>query len=714
MPATKDDIQLRSSFKFLLLENPNYFGNLGDTNLKSLGKTKTKKKIGDTTFEKLTCVSYNPETAELGATVCVKQQSGYLGGPCTDGSKEYVRFYLDYGDGTWVDHGAVNFDAHDLPFKERLCYAVKQVITPKRRTCCDRDPVLPRVRAILSWNVEPPANQPNWMPVWGNRLEADIQIEPRHDLLCKITGIDVGLKVDPEVMAKLADMVELEKPVPPKPPVSLLEQKKYYAEKGVEDERFGHKAMYQLAADPTDVKAHEQALALKAAGLDIAKVVEFEKAPNFNTSYEELHCISLDRDESALHADILVKKPYGYAGDLCTDGSRQYVAFYMDFGAGWVYMGTSSVGVHDIPEITPDGLWYLAKLPVSLTKWQQAWCDAGKAELRGILSWNIAPPANDPDYVAHWGDWEECTVEVRPLPPGVQIGQVVPVIESVGSMPISLINASGYANGTNSVGLTAHDSPFDGNIRISGIIANAPDSSTPGIDQLKYRLMVKEPSSATFQPVTKKFTIFVTTIASGVPGPQVAVDQIPDADGWVSYHPDFMAPVIVSVDSNVLGIFRPSEEGLHKVKVEVDDPSAIPHIPSSEQAFMVDMTAPAVDVEITSGTGNCGNFTVGDVILGTYSMTDAHSLSLGLSVTPSDEANGQKPEIGGPGGPASLSYTAATLPGGGASGTWQLDTGPMDPCGFNIRIHGEDRTIVNSAAIGHEAWDIEGFCLKEA
>ncbi len=42
-----------------------------------------------------------------------------------------------------------------------------------------------------------------------------------------------------------------------------------------------------------------------------------------------------------------------------------------------------------------------------------------------------------------------------------------------------------------------------------------------------------------------------------------------------------------------------------------------------------------------------------------------------------------------------------------------IDTGPMDPCGYNIRIRGEDRTIVNSAFIGHVGGDIEGFCLDK-
>jgi hypothetical protein len=36
---------------------------------------------------------------------------------------------------------------------------------------------LPRVRAILSWNSPPPAATPDWTPVWGNVMDAQIQIE---------------------------------------------------------------------------------------------------------------------------------------------------------------------------------------------------------------------------------------------------------------------------------------------------------------------------------------------------------------------------------------------------------------------------------------------------------------------------------------------------------------------------------------------------------
>ncbi|WDE04250.1 hypothetical protein SG34_023365 [Thalassomonas viridans] len=715
MDIKRKELELRQSFKVLLLQNPNYFGNLTDCDQASPAAI-IAPKISDTTFEELTCLGYNPQTKDLGAVVRIKLTGGYSGGPCTDGSKEYVRFYLDYGDGVWIDEGVVNFDAHDLPFDEHLCYAVKHSLKPKKQTCCDKTPVLPKVRAILSWNLEPPANQPNWLPIWGNRLECDIQIEPRNDFFCNLVaqlGDLVVQEIDPLVLEQISAKVA--EPAKPLPVAQTYALKQSYGKK-VEDARLGFKPVYQLAANPGNQLALAQSKTLKQAGLNIGKITDFLKFPQFNTSYEELKCVGLDRDASVLHADVLVKKPSGYSGDLCQDGSREYVAFYLDFGSGWQYMGTSSVGVHDIPEIPDSGLCYLVTLPVNLTEQQKVWCETGKAKIRGILSWNVPPVPGNPNYIAHWGDWEDCCIEIRPLPNGVIPGTLTPVIESIGSMPVLLINAAGYANGSNSVGLTGIESPFDGNILISGIIANQINSSDPLVPRLKYRLMIKAPSSA-MQPWTKEFEIFTTTISGGIPGPQVAVTQVPDSDGWVDYYPDFMVPDTISVDDNMLGLFVPTEAGLHEIYIEVDDPNSAVNITSASEFFMVDKKAPDVDIEITSGTGNCGKFTVGDIISGTFSMTDDHSLALALSVTPTAEANGATPEITGSGGASSLSYSGGTLPGGGTAGTWSLDTGnggnPMDPCGYNIRIRGEDRTIVNSAFIGHENWDIEGFCLED-
>ena len=720
MKKTDDkELAFRRNLKLHLISNPNYFGNLKDLDLPDLPDPKVKI-VGNTNFEELTCVGHNPASDILAAIVEIKRPNGYSGDSCTDGSREYVRFYLDYGDGTWIDHGLASFDAHDLGFDEDLCYAVSLRIDPKKRRCCDRKPVLPRVLAILSWNVAPPPNTPAWAPVWGNRLVRDIQIAPRHSFLCTLIDVLDGPcieKLTPHALAMLKE--QLASMDIPKAPPAPLEKRLKKVEKG---DRLGQmRAVYpqvmKLASDNTDIAAAQALAALPKLGIDLSKFDDFILKPNFNTTYEELHCVGLDRDAENLHGVIEIKRKAGYAGDLCDDGSREYIAFYLDFGSGWEYQGTTFVDVHDIDEIPDGGLWYQAQLPVNLEKHKKEWCKAGKARIRGILSWASPPPANQPNHVPHWGNREDCRIELRPLPRGVPEGELTPFIESIGSMPVDRINALGFANGDNIGGtLTADESPFGGVIRIAGQVA------FPSSNNLEYRVMVKGPSDAVHKPWTKSFDVTVFTVI----GPFLTistVNQVANGD-WFEYIPQ-AGPVFRSVAGNLLAPFTAAEEGLHSVYIEVREAGgAVPLAGSSPEHFFIDNTRPVVDVEITSGAGNCGKFTIGDQITGTFSMADLHSRSLSLSVTPQAEASGgllaftsRAPAaplpVPAPGATASnsLSHAALTLDTTGASGTWSLDTTAMDPCGYNIRIHGEDRTIVNSGFIGWEATDIEGFCL---
>ncbi len=711
--------QHRLNFKLHLISNPNYFGNLSDLGIKGLPEP-VELIAGNTSYEELSCVGHNPASDILTAIVEIKRPNGFSGDSCTDGSQEYVRFYLDYGDGTWVDHGLASFNAHDLKFKEDLCYAVSINIDPKKRRCCDRKPVLPKVLAILSWNVAPPANTPAYLPVWGNRLVRDIQIAPRHGFLCNLTDVLDGPcieKLTPLALAQLKEkLAAMEIPKAPSAPLEKLLKKL-----GKDDKLGQMRAVFpqvmKLASDNTDIAAANALAALPQLGIDLSKFDDFILKPDFNTTYEELHCVGLDREAEHLHGVIEIKRKAGYSGDLCDDGSREYIAFYLDFGSGWEYQGTTWVDVHDIDGIPKGGLWYQAQLPISLEKHKKEWCKAGKARIRGILSWASPPPANQPNFVPHWGDREDCWIEVRPLPKGVPEGELTPFIESIGSMPVDQINGSGFANGDNIGGtLTADDSPFGGVIRIAGQVA------FPTSNNLEYRVMVKGPSDAVHKPWTKSFNVTVFTVI----GPLLTINNVTQvATGdWFEYIPQ-AGPVFKSVAGNLLAPFTAAEEGLHSVYIQVREAGApLLLATSSLEQFFVDNTRPKVDVEITSGEGNCGKFAIGDLITGTYAMEDLHSRSLSLAITPAAEASGgllaftsRVPAaplpVPAPGASASnaLSFAALTLDTSGASGTWQLDTTAMDPCGYNIRIHGTDRTIVNSGFIGWWAADIEGFCL---
>src|ERR1700760_4803530 len=59
---------------------------------------------GNTFYEQLQTVSYNPDFKTLEAIFVMRQDNGYSGNLCTPGSMAFVRFYLDYGAG-WEDQG---------------------------------------------------------------------------------------------------------------------------------------------------------------------------------------------------------------------------------------------------------------------------------------------------------------------------------------------------------------------------------------------------------------------------------------------------------------------------------------------------------------------------------------------------------------------------------------------------------------------------------
>jgi hypothetical protein len=319
---------------------------------------------------------------------------------------------------------------------------------------------------------------------------------------------------------------------------------------------------------------------------------------------------------------------------------------------------------------------------------------------------------HDPDHVAHWGDWEDCAIEVEPLPPGVDEGVFTPVLESIGNMPVGRIAPTGYATGS-SVGGTfiAEDSPFGGRILLKGAAFFAPGP-------LEYQITVDDLSGTGPLPFTDPFWASVTTYPSVTP---VDVKQVPSG-GWFTYLPS----ATVMVAGGLLGVLKGLDDGPHDIQLHFRAAGGGAILASTPaKRIMVDNTRPSVDVEITTGTGNCGKFDVGETIGGTFRIDDAHCRRVALSVTPSAEAAGGALTLANvtpaaplpPPAPGSDARNALdydqTLNGAGlTTGDWSLDTSGMEPCGYNIRVHGVDRTIVNSGWIGWEDWDIEGFCLE--
>src|SRR5262249_44712578 len=145
----------RLSMQKLLEANPNYFG----TAVESPFPVEFPIKF-DTSFEELTCVGLWPEKNLLMATIMVKLPFGFLGDLWKKGSREFVRFFVDWnGDGDFVDFnedaGVAELSVHDIPeVRERkLCYAVRHELRPFFASC--KDPYIVKLRAILSWQIVP-------------------------------------------------------------------------------------------------------------------------------------------------------------------------------------------------------------------------------------------------------------------------------------------------------------------------------------------------------------------------------------------------------------------------------------------------------------------------------------------------------------------------------------------------------------------------------
>ncbi|WP_452221134.1 hypothetical protein [Lacinutrix salivirga] len=167
-------------------------------------------------------------------------------------------------------------------------------------------------------------------------------------------------------------------------------------------------------------------LAMNTKGLSKLKLktsLNFFKQ-QFNTTFEALGCVGYNPTFKQLTATINIKRPSGYSGDLCENGSFEYVRFYMDYqdGAGWEDMGYVGVNVHDIPtqkdcsNADEKPINYTVRLNINPKK---KYCNTPNLpKVRAVLSWNTIPAENDPDLTSGtyvWSDKKDVQVQIEPL-----------------------------------------------------------------------------------------------------------------------------------------------------------------------------------------------------------------------------------------------------------------------------------------------------------
>ena len=653
---------------------------------------------GNTFYEELVCVGYQPQLKRLDAVVHLKNANGYSGNICSAGSQEYVKFFASTDEGaTWMELGTTAFTAWDVPGTKPLEFDVTLSVDLDDKCCRDENIVL--VRGILSWQVPPgDADDP---VIWGNGLDAHVQVAPKalgnifQLLQClgfpqkvdEIAGI-----VDPDQIVEFGDAKAM----------TPLQLHRLYQETDVPQHRYllGHVA--QVLADPVALStiAKQPALGLFPGMkdlVDIGSIIKFLQDPQGNQTYEQLGCVGLNTTSNELVATVDVKLSSGYSGNLCTKGSHENVAFWVDWGSGWEYAGTTSVNVHDIASIPDDGLQFSAALPFPQLLAHRQPCKAGAttARVRAVLSWSTLPSDTDPYAVPFWGGHLETNVLI---PPGDAILGGGPVLEAIGSMPLLYIDpVTGLADGQSTVGFVASGSPFGRQVNFAGWVIN-PATGLPGGGGMQYRILLSKDAGATFTPMKDTFGVVTVNLPSGV---QNTVLQTPDASGWCPYLADFTTPgSIVSVVQNILGYETTAGDGKLWISMEARQ-GASPLGATPWKVIQLDNTAPDAAVAITSGGGSCGDFKPGDLIQGTYSASDNEALS-GVSVTVLMAMPG-----------AAVTKLPSTVTLTVEAGTWELQTLPeTTPCGYVIRVVAADRTIVDSSGIHWTGDDNTGFCLR--
>jgi hypothetical protein len=714
----------RLNFRGLLLANPNYFGNVKQSQFKPVVPI-----TGNTTYEELGCVGYQPQAKILNAVVYQKLPYGFGGDICSTGSQEYVRFYASSDGGTtWADLGLASYTTFDIPESPaapfvKLEYAVSLPYAPFEKLCFLEN--LIRIRGILSWDVPPPPNDPDFAPVWGNIHDTTIEVAPGKFIILEeaLTASHVQLN------KPLSDAVDLTQRVATLPPkeLTLLELQRLYANANVPPHRYGFNAL-NAALNGT---AHARLFAANFAGptqilgadIDVEKSVAALLAAKGNTTYEELDCVGLNVNTLALEGIIRVKQPSGYNGGPCSAGSNEYVTFWADLdgsGAFSTCLGTASVTVYDNAETPKVGaIEYAVTLPTTLFAYRQP-CEVGPKliPIRATLSWQVPPPCADPDYVPTWGNSDQ-TLVCLPPGPAIQPGVQSAFFDTIGSMSVTKINSvSGLADGTAATaGFTAVQSPFGGQVNITGYIYPASNLSA-GAAPLKYRISVSADGGVTWTALNNPFTASRQEIPyGGTPAPLPDFPQAVDASGTTAGYYTYLADwttgpgdALIIVAGNILAQWQTAglADALWKIKMDFYDPSTSTfHYGVDSATILLDNTPPNPNpFLITSGGGSCGDFHVGEKISGTYSVSDLHFYFLELVLLP----------------PSGGAFTAPTPlprywtdPGAstfGDAGSWTLDTTGLPPCGYVVELNAYDRTIVNSGYIGNFNQAFQGFCLK--
>jgi hypothetical protein len=266
---------------------------------------------------------------------------------------------------------------------------------------------LPPLHAIFPLESWPP-NPPEWPSQRNRARKAQTKIvgidclpQPIFPDETRVKLIDnIKLKINPNRSFKTADPRTL----------TPVELHRLYAGTPVPQHRYLAPTLTEAVNSP-EIAPHPEKWLAGVSGIDLSKVVNAWLNTNRSTEYEQLYCIGLDPDNGQLTGVLTVKQSSGYSGGPRTAGSREYVAFWVDWGSGFKYQGTASVAVHDFGWLPPAGLEYSVSLPIDLLSRVRPWSKERKTvKVRAVLSWNAPPSIADANAPVVWGNTMESQI----------------------------------------------------------------------------------------------------------------------------------------------------------------------------------------------------------------------------------------------------------------------------------------------------------------
>jgi hypothetical protein len=679
--VAQDDF--RSNFENLIATNPNYFGNAPESNRPTVTPLSY-----DTQYEQLVSIGFDAHLSVLEATIEIKLDYGFHGPLCSNGSFEYVRFYVRYGPGLneWNNVGAVGVNTHDildvLDCSNTSVFPLFYVLTlpfqPSAQQNCTL-PQLPEIRAILSWNQLPPPSTPFFAPIYGNALDQHIQ-----------------------------------SPTLQPPPPSVASTSRMSSEDHVRKELPDFKEQLHYPQNQQHVLSED------------SSTPTLNKLPRpgqpKNIIFEELIGLGLDYSLDRIVATIRTKRPDGYGTGICQNGTLEYIAFWADWynTCNWTYLGELTVNVHNIPNIPPDGIAFSATFPVDLRNVSHLCNTTQISRVRAALSWNIPPP--EPPRTAARGNWLQVHVQI---PPYVYFSNLTaPTIFTIGGVPIQQIDTqltglttkdatwAFYNNPANPGALWPVDPdglgrpcPFGGAILITGPAIGTPGQPPSGTcdvapSQYQYRIVYR-PFGSTVQPNPLLYPITVTQ-AYG------SVHQLHNPLNSQGY---FYYLSLLCNEGNMLGWWQPPTMGLYQIRLEIATQTSSGGYITEGYTDWYNITVNFPDPTGTFIPTNepvCGTFPEGTNLTGTMTAQDDFLASYSVSVINSGISvvidGGIKPNPG---------YTAIDTPV-----PWSWNSATVQPCGYVVQLTVCDLTVYNSVPNPPGGYCVVpggfGFCVGPA